>query len=61
AVVEDSGPGIANIEQAMEDGFTTGKSLGAGLPGTKRLVKEMTIKSEPGLTIIQISISQVRK
>ena len=61
AVVEDSGPGIADINQAMKDGFTTGKSLGAGLPGTKRLVKEMVIKSEPGLTTIQISISQIRK
>ena len=44
----DKGPGIANIEQAMKDGFSTGKSLGLGLPGTKRLVSEFDIKSEVG-------------
>ncbi len=44
----DKGPGIANIEMAMKDGFTTGKSLGLGLPGTKRLVSEFDIKSKPG-------------
>jgi serine/threonine-protein kinase RsbT len=42
----DKGPGIANIEQAMKDGFSTGKSLGLGLPGTKRLVSEFDIKSK---------------
>lgn len=60
-VIEDSGPGIPDIELAMEDGFTTGKSLGAGLPGTRRLVKEMIIESEPGCTTIQIAISQARR
>ena len=44
----DKGPGIANIEQAMKDGFSTGKSLGLGLPGTKRLVSEFDIKSIVG-------------
>ena len=44
----DKGPGIANIEQAMKDGFSTGKSLGLGLPGTKRLVSEFDIKSTLG-------------
>ncbi|MDX5438037.1 MAG: anti-sigma regulatory factor [Pontibacter sp.] len=44
----DEGPGIANIQQAMQDGFSTGKSLGLGLPGTKRLVNEFDIKSVPG-------------
>src|ERR1700761_8785407 len=44
----DEGPGIANIELAMKDGFTTGKSLGLGLPGTKRLVSEFDIKSVLG-------------
>lgn len=41
----DKGPGIENIELAMRDGFSTGKSLGLGLPGTKRLVSEFDIKS----------------
>jgi serine/threonine-protein kinase RsbT len=44
----DKGPGIADIKQAMQDGFSTGKSLGLGLPGAKRLVNEFDIKSELG-------------
>jgi len=44
----DQGPGIPDIAQAMKDGFSTGKSLGLGLPGTKRLVNEFDIKSEAG-------------
>lgn len=44
----DKGPGIPDIPQAMKDGFTTGKSLGLGLPGTKRLVNEFDIKSKVG-------------
>jgi serine/threonine-protein kinase RsbT len=53
----DEGPGIKDIKQAMENGFSTGKSLGLGLPGTKRLVNEFDIKSELGkgttITIIR--------
>jgi serine/threonine-protein kinase RsbT len=45
---DDKGPGIADIPKAMKDGFSTGRSLGLGLPGTKRLVSEFDIKSEPG-------------
>lgn len=44
----DKGPGIADLNNAMTDGFTTGKSLGLGLPGAKRLVNIFDIKSEPG-------------
>ncbi|WP_202915875.1 anti-sigma regulatory factor [Pontibacter pamirensis] len=44
----DQGPGIADIQQAMQDGFSTGKSLGLGLPGAKRLVNEFDIQSKPG-------------
>ena len=44
----DNGPGIANVELAMKDGYSTGKSLGLGLPGTKRLVNEFDIKTELG-------------
>jgi serine/threonine-protein kinase RsbT len=44
----DDGPGIANLKQAMKDGFSTGKSLGLGLPGAKRLVSEFDIKSTVG-------------
>jgi len=45
---KDQGPGIANVQQAMKDGFSTGKSLGLGLPGAKRLVSEFDIKSIVG-------------
>ncbi|KFF02694.1 anti-sigma regulatory factor [Flavobacterium reichenbachii] len=45
----DNGPGIVNIELAMKDGYSTGKSLGLGLPGTKRLVNEFDIKTEMGV------------
>ena len=47
-VVRDEGPGIANVEQALRDGFTSGQGLGMGLPGAKRLMDEMTIDSVPG-------------
>lgn len=44
----DEGPGIENITQAMQDGFTTGRSLGLGLPGAKRLVNEFDLQSTVG-------------
>jgi serine/threonine-protein kinase RsbT len=47
-VVRDEGPGIADIERAMEAGFTSGGGLGMGLPGTRRLMDEMEIDSAPG-------------
>jgi serine/threonine-protein kinase RsbT len=54
-VFSDKGPGIPDIDKAMTDGFSTGKSLGLGLPGTKRLVNEFEIKSQPGVgTIVSI-------
>jgi serine/threonine-protein kinase RsbT len=45
---EDKGPGIADIGLAMQDGYSTAKSLGLGLPGAKRLVNEFDIKSTVG-------------
>jgi serine/threonine-protein kinase RsbT len=45
---EDEGPGIANIELALRDGYTTGSGLGLGLSGSKRLMNEFDIKSETG-------------
>jgi serine/threonine-protein kinase RsbT len=47
-VVADDGPGIPDIERAMQDGFTSGPGLGMGLPGTKRLMDEMEIDSAVG-------------
>ncbi len=43
---EDKGPGIPDIQQAMQMGYTTSKGLGMGLPGARRLMDEMDIKSE---------------
>ncbi len=48
ATFEDRGPGIANIEQALTNGFSTGGSLGLGLGGAKRLSNEFEIVTEPG-------------
>ena len=47
-IFEDQGPGIADIEQALKDGFTTGAGMGLGLGGSKRLVNEFSIESEVG-------------
>jgi len=45
---EDKGPGIADIDLALRDGFTTGAGLGLGLGGAKRLVNEFEVKSRVG-------------
>ena len=47
-VFMDNGPGIADIEEAMQPGFTTRGGLGLGLPGVKRLMDDMQIVSAPG-------------
>ena len=47
-VFEDSGPGIADVQQALRDGFTTGGGLGLGLGGSRRLLDEMEIESAAG-------------
>lgn len=53
----DKGPGIADVQMAMKDGYSSGKSLGLGLPGAKRLVNEFNIESQIGkgttITIIK--------
>lgn len=45
---EDEGPGIPDLELALKDGYTTGKGLGLGLSGSKRLVNEFEIVSSVG-------------
>jgi serine/threonine-protein kinase RsbT len=45
---EDQGPGIADLTQALTDGYTTGNGLGLGLSGAKRLSNEFQIDSTPG-------------
>jgi serine/threonine-protein kinase RsbT len=47
-VARDQGPGIASIELAMQDGYSTSRGLGLGLPGSKRMMDEFNIVSEVG-------------
>jgi serine/threonine-protein kinase RsbT len=47
-VARDDGPGIADLERALTDGYTTGGGLGLGLPGARRLVDEFDIETAPG-------------
>lgn len=50
----DEGPGIPDIDQALEDGFTTGSGMGLGLGGAKRLVNQFDIESGPEGTRVSI-------
>ena len=45
---EDTGPGIPDLKLALTDGWTSGKGMGLGLPGSKRLVHEFELHSVPG-------------
>jgi serine/threonine-protein kinase RsbT len=47
-VARDRGPGITDIERAMQDGYSTSHGLGLGLPGSKRLMDEFEVVSEVG-------------
>lgn len=53
-VARDSGPGIADIDLAMRDGYTTGSGMGLGLPGARRLMDEFSIFSQvlEGTTVV---------
>lgn len=52
---EDDGPGIADIDRAMEDGYTTGRGLGMGLPGARRLMDRLIVESALGRgTVIEM-------
>jgi serine/threonine-protein kinase RsbT len=63
-VARDDGPGIEDLERAMQDGYTTGGGLGLGLPGARRLVDEFSIDSSPGrgttVTLVKWSRSPAR-
>jgi serine/threonine-protein kinase RsbT len=47
-IASDEGPGIADISLALQDGYSTSRSLGLGLPGVRRLMDEFSIDSEVG-------------
>jgi serine/threonine-protein kinase RsbT len=46
--VSDHGPGIADLDAAMSDHFSSGGTLGLGLPGVKRMMDEFSLESSPG-------------
>jgi serine/threonine-protein kinase RsbT len=48
-IARDNGPGIPDVSRAMQDGYSTGKTLGLGLPGARRLMDEFEIQSEVGI------------
>jgi serine/threonine-protein kinase RsbT len=48
-VCEDQGPGIPNIDLVMQDGYSTSRGMGMGLPGAKRLMDEFNIRSQEGV------------
>ena len=56
----DHGPGIADVELALKDGYTTGAGLGLGLGGTKRLMHEFSITSKPNEGT-QVAITHYRR
>jgi serine/threonine-protein kinase RsbT len=47
-VARDQGPGIENLDLALQDGYTSGSGLGLGLPGARRLVDDFDIETAPG-------------
>jgi serine/threonine-protein kinase RsbT len=47
-IARDQGPGIENVELALQDGYTSGSGLGLGLPGARRLVHHFEIETAPG-------------
>jgi len=61
ARVADQGPGIADVAAALADGFSTGGGLGAGLPGTRRLVDVFDIASSPQGTTVTVQLVRMRR
>ncbi|WP_070121352.1 anti-sigma regulatory factor [Bacillus marinisedimentorum] len=57
----DQGPGIENIDQALQDGFSTANSLGYGLPSVKRMMDEVTIDSEKGRGTKIVAVKWLKK
>ena len=59
-VARDDGPGIADIELALRDGYSTGGGLGLGLPGTRRLMDDFRIDSKSGEATIVTATKWIR-
>lgn len=47
-IVTDTGPGIEDVKRALQEGYSTGRGMGVGLPGTMRIMDEFSIKSRRG-------------
>ncbi|CAA2102036.1 MULTISPECIES: ATP-binding protein [Methylobacterium] len=58
--MEDSGPGIDDIADAMMPGYSTGGGLGLGLPAVHKLMDHMSVETRPGRTLIQASMARRR-
>lgn len=56
----DDGPGIPNIELALQDGYSTGGGLGLGLPGTRRLMDELQVDSKVGRGTTVVATKWIR-
>lgn len=55
-IARDQGPGIADIALALQDGYSTSRSLGIGLPGVRRLMDQFEVTSEPGSgTLVRVT------
>lgn len=59
-VAQDSGQGIEDIEAAMTDGYSTGQSLGLGLPGTRRIVDDFDLVTLPGQGVTVTAVKWLR-
>src|SRR5215212_1674293 len=60
-MAQDRGPGIADIALALRDGYSTAHTLGAGLPGVRRLMDDFTITSEVGVGTMVRSVKWLSK
>jgi len=58
--LEDEGPGIPDIDQAMKDGFSSSGGNGSGLPSVRRIMHRFQIDSRPGRTVVMIEIGRRR-
>jgi serine/threonine-protein kinase RsbT len=56
----DDGPGIANLDLALQDGYSTGRGLGLGLPGTRRLMDDFQIESKVGKGTTVVTTKWIR-
>ncbi|MBK1688822.1 ATP-binding protein [Rubrivivax gelatinosus] len=61
AMISDQGPGIRDLDLAMQDGYSTGGSLGAGLPGARRLVDVFDIRSDGSGTVVTVQLVRPRR